>query len=185
MKLINVNVTDINDESGYIEALGKEAAAKAINDAKKSVAEKNRDGSIGEANAHRDQRIEVSQADATAVEGENQAKVTIANSNAPRCENETEAERKAVAAEKVTRAKALEEAYADERKAETARAEREMATQKADILVPAQINKEKIEIDAEAMAEQIRREARGEADATYMKMEAEAKGIFEILTNQD
>ena len=51
LRLINVNVTDINDESGYIEALGKEAAAKAINDAKRSVAEKNRDGSIGEANA--------------------------------------------------------------------------------------------------------------------------------------
>lgn len=33
-KLINVNVTDIKDESGYIEALGKEAAAKAINGAK-------------------------------------------------------------------------------------------------------------------------------------------------------
>ncbi len=59
LKLINVNVTDINDESGYIEALGKEAAAKAINDAKKSVAEKNRDGSIGEANAMQDQRIQV------------------------------------------------------------------------------------------------------------------------------
>jgi flotillin len=28
VKLINVNVTDIKDESGYIEALGKEAAAK-------------------------------------------------------------------------------------------------------------------------------------------------------------
>ena len=41
LRLINVNVTDINDESGYIEALGKEAAAKAINDAKQSVAEKN------------------------------------------------------------------------------------------------------------------------------------------------
>lgn len=51
LRLINVNVTDINDESGYIEALGKEAAAKAINDAKKSVAEKDRDGEIGQANA--------------------------------------------------------------------------------------------------------------------------------------
>jgi flotillin len=38
LKLINVNVTDIKDESGYIEALGKEAA-KAINEAKISVAE--------------------------------------------------------------------------------------------------------------------------------------------------
>ncbi|MBN1988442.1 MAG: flotillin family protein [Bacteroidales bacterium] len=184
LKLINVNVTDINDESGYIEALGKEAAAKAINDAKKSVAEKNRDGSIGEANAFRDQRVQVSQADATAVEGENQAKITIANSNATRRESEAEAERKAVAAEKVSEAKALEEAYAAERSAETARAEREMATQKADIVVPAQINKEKIEIDAEAMAEQTRRHARGESDAIFMKMEAEAKGIFEILTKQ-
>ncbi len=184
LKLINVNVTDINDESGYIEALGKEAAAKAINDAKKSVAEKNRDGSIGEANAFRDQRVQVSQADATAVEGENQAKITIANSNATRRENEAEAERKAVAAEKVSQAKALEEAYAAERSAETARAEREMATQKADIVVPAQINKEKIEIDAEAMAEQTRRHARGEADAIFMKMQAEAKGIYEILSKQ-
>jgi len=48
LRLINVNVTDISDESGYIDALGKEAAAKAINDAKKNVAEKDRDGSIGE-----------------------------------------------------------------------------------------------------------------------------------------
>ena len=38
LKLINVNVTDIKDESGYIEALGKEAAARAINEAKISVA---------------------------------------------------------------------------------------------------------------------------------------------------
>ncbi|MBK8043359.1 MAG: flotillin family protein [Haliscomenobacter sp.] len=47
LRLINVNVTDIHDESGYIQALGKEAAAKAINDARVSVAQKNRDGSIG------------------------------------------------------------------------------------------------------------------------------------------
>ena len=40
LRLINVNVTDISDESGYIDALGKEAAAKAINDAKKNVAER-------------------------------------------------------------------------------------------------------------------------------------------------
>ena len=69
LRLINVNVTDINDESGYIQALGKEAAAKAVNDAKKSVAEQDRDGSIGEANAQRDQRIQVAQANAAAVEG--------------------------------------------------------------------------------------------------------------------
>lgn len=184
LKLINVNVTDINDESGYIQALGKEAAAKAINDAKKSVAEKNRDGSIGEANAHQVQRIKVASADASAVEGENTAKITVANSNAERRTKEAEAERLAVAAEKVTQAKALEEAYAAEKEAETARAERDRASQTANIVVPAQIDKQKVEINAEAIAEQTRRHAKGDADAIYMKMEAEAKGIYEILSKQ-
>ena len=63
LRLINVNITDINDESGYIQALGKEASSKAINDARKSVAERNRDGAIGEANAHREERIQVATAD--------------------------------------------------------------------------------------------------------------------------
>lgn len=184
LKLINVNVTDINDESGYIEALGKEAAAKAINDAKKSVAEKNRDGEIGQADAHQEQRVQVASADATAVEGENIAKVTIANSDADRREREAEAMRRAVAAEKVKQAKALEEAYMAEKEAELVRASRDKATQTANVVVPAEIDKQKVEIDAEAMAEQIRRRARGEADAIYMKMEAQAKGIYEILSKQ-
>ena len=92
LKLINVNVTDIKDESGYIEALGKEAAAKAINDARKSVAEKDRDGMVGEANAVQDQRVKVADANAIAVEGENLAKVKIANSNATRREREARSE---------------------------------------------------------------------------------------------
>ena len=195
LKLINVNVTDIRDESGYIEALGKEAAAKAINDAKKSVAEQNRFGEIGKAEADRDKdiriaettrdtRIKTAEANALAVEGENNSKIAIANSNATRREKEAEADRVAVAAEKVQAAKALEEAYKSERDAELARAEREQATQKANVVVPAQIEKEKAIIDAEAEAEQIRRKAKGEADAIYAKMDAQARGVLEILTKQ-
>ena len=56
LKLINVNVTDIKDESGYIEALGKEAAAKAINEAKVSVAEQEKIGEIGRAEAQKETR---------------------------------------------------------------------------------------------------------------------------------
>ena len=177
LKLINVNVTDIRDESGYIEALGKEAAAKAINDAKKSVA-------IRIAETTRDTRIKTAEANALAVEGENNSKIAIANSNATRREKEAEADRVAVAAEKVQAAKALEEAYKSERDAELARAEREQATQKANVVVPAQIEKEKAIIDAEAEAEQIRRKAKGEADAIYAKMDAQARGVLEILTKQ-
>ena len=195
LKLINVNVTDIRDESGYIEALGKEAAAKAINDAKKSVAEQNRFGEIGKAEADRDKdiriaettrdtRIKTAEANALAVEGENNSKIAIANSDATRREKEAVASRLAVAAEKVQAAKALEEAYKSERDAELARAEREEATRKANVVVPAQIDKEKAIIDAEAEAEQIRRRAQGEADAIFAKMDAQARGIQEVLNKQ-
>ena len=195
LKLINVNVTDIRDESGYIEALGKEAAAKAINDAKKSVAEQNRFGEIGKAEADRDKdiriaetqrdtRIKTAAANALAVQGENTSKIDIANSDAQRREKEAEASRIAVAAEKVQAAKALQEAYQSERDAELARAEREKATQHANIVVPAQIDKERQIIEAEAEAEKLRRTAQGEADAIYAKMEAQARGTFEVLSKQ-
>jgi flotillin len=184
LKLINVNITDIVDESGYIEALGKEAAAHAINAARKSVAEKNRDGSIGEANAKQDERTQVAAANAKAVEGENIAKIDVANSDSLRRQREAEAERIANASEKVQSAKALEESYIAEKEAEITRAERERSTQLADIIIPAEIDKKKVEIDAEAEAEQTRRLAKGEADAILFKAQAEAQGIYEVLTKQ-
>ena len=145
LKLINVNVTDIKDESGYIEALGKEAAAKAINEAKISVAEQEKigetgkamadrekdvqiaethrdrdvkiaitnkdrevsiaaafkDESIGKAEAQRDTRVATSEANAIAIQGENEAKIAIAQSEAARREKEAEALRIALASEKV------------------------------------------------------------------------------------
>jgi flotillin len=228
LKLINVNVTDIKDESGYIEALGKEAAAKAINEAKISVAEQEKigetgkaiadrerdtqiaethrdrdvkiavtmkdrevsiaeaakDESIGKAEAQKFTRIKTSEANAIAVKGENEAKIAIASSDALRREKEAEALRIAVSAEKVQQAKALEESYLAEQKAELARSERERSSQIANVIVPAEIEKQKLIIEAQADAERIRENAKGEADAIFAKMEAEAKGLYEILTKQ-
>ena len=228
LKLINVNVTDIKDESGYIEALGKEAAAKAINEAKVSVAEQLRigetgkaiadrekdvqiaetqrerdvkiavtqkdrevsiasaakDEAIGKAEAARDTRIKTSEANAIAIKGENEAKISIASSDALRREKEAEANRIAISAEKVQSAKALEESYVAEQKAELARSERERSTQIANIVIPAEIAKQRAIIQAQADAEAIRENAKGQADAIFAKMEAEAKGLYEILTKQ-
>jgi len=184
LRLINVNVTDIKDESGYIEALGKEAAAKAINEAKVSVAEQDKYGEIGKAEAVRDTRIRTSEANAVAVQGENTAQIEIANSNANRRQKEAEALRVAVAAEKVQQAHALQEAYAAEREAELARAERERSTQQANVIVPQEVEKQRIVIEAEAEAERARVQAKGEADALFAKMEAQGKGSYEILTKQ-
>jgi len=184
LRLINVNIQDITDESGYIDALGKEAAARAINEARVKVAVQERDGAIGAANAERDQRVEVAEAHASAVEGENLAKITVARSNAQRREMEAEAERSAIAAEKVKSAQALTEAYAAEEEAERERAKREEATQAANVLVPVEIKKRQIETLAEAEAERVRRTKQGEADGLRAVMEAEAEGLRAILTRK-
>ena len=228
LKLINVNVTDIKDESGYIAALGKEAAAKAINEAKISVAEQEKigetgkaladrekdtqiaethrdrdvkiaitqkdkeisiatavkDETIGKAEAARDTRVKTAEANAIAIQGENQSKIAIANSEALRREKEAEALRIAMSAEKVQQAKALEASYVAEQKAEDARSQRERATQVANIVVPAEIAKQRAIIEAQAAAETIRENAKGEADAIFAKMQAEANGLYEILTKQ-
>ena len=184
LRLINVNVTDITDESGYIVALGKEAAAKAINDAKISVAEADRNGAIGSAEADRDMRINVSKSNSEAIKGENEAKVQVAESEATRREREAEALKRATAAENIQAAKAMEESYEAQKAAEQSRASFEQAKMEADIIVKTQIEKRQLELQAEAEAEQIRRRAKGEADAILMKMQAEADGMREMLTKQ-
>jgi flotillin len=206
LRLINVNIQDIKDASGYLDALGKNAAAQAINDAKKAVAEKNRDGEIGQAEAIRTQsikvaeataaaesgkavaaqtmRINVANANATAVEGENKATVTIANSTSEMRQKKAEADRAAIAAEKVKSAKALEEAYKAEQIAETARAERDRATKMANEIVQADIDKQKVVIKAEAEKARLIAEAQGEGEATFAKLDGQARGILQVLTKQ-
>ncbi|MDR3046908.1 MAG: flotillin family protein [Bacteroidales bacterium] len=228
LKLINVNVTDITDESKYIVALGQEAAARAINEAKVSVAEQEKigetgkaiadrdrdvqiaetqrdrdvkvaitqkdkeisiamamkDETVGKAEAQRDTRVKTAEANAIAIQGENMAKIEIANSDAARREKEAEAMKIAITAEKVQQAKALQEAYLAEQKAEQARADRERATQQANIIVQEEIEKQRRIIEAQAQAEKIRENAKGEADAIFVKMDAEARGYYEILTKQ-
>jgi len=184
LRLINVNVTDITDESGYIIALGKEAASKAINDAKVSVAEADRVGSIGAAEADRDMRISVSKSDAEAITGENEAKARVADSDATRREREAEAMKRATAAENIAKAKAQQESFDAQKNAEEARAHYEQAKLEADVIVKTEIERKKKELEAEAEAEQIRRRAKGEADATLMKMQAEADGLKQMLTKQ-
>src|SRR5690349_8319669 len=174
LRLINVNIQDVTDVSGYIDALGQEAASKAINEARIKVAQADRDGQIGASEAQRDQRIRVANANAEATKGENIAGVEIANSNADRRSKEAEASRLATAAEKVAVARALEEAYGSEQKAEQQRAERDKATQYANVVVPAEIARDRLLVEAEAQAEQTRRTQKGTADGQRAIKQAEA-----------
>src|SRR5262245_59497976 len=60
--LINVNITDITDESGYIEAIGRKAASQAVQQAKVDVAQQEKLGQIGVAEAEREKAIQVANA---------------------------------------------------------------------------------------------------------------------------
>ncbi|HPC95736.1 MAG TPA: SPFH domain-containing protein [Sedimentisphaerales bacterium] len=71
--LINVNITDITDESDYIESIGKKAAAEAINKAKVDVAEQAKFGAIGEAQANRERSIRVAEHTAESEKGQKKA----------------------------------------------------------------------------------------------------------------
>ncbi|MCD6394478.1 MAG: flotillin family protein [Planctomycetes bacterium] len=71
--LINVNITDITDESTYIESIGRKAAAEAINVAKVDVADQEKFGAIGQAEANRERSIRVAENEAEAEKGRKQA----------------------------------------------------------------------------------------------------------------
>ncbi len=203
LELLNVNITDITDGAGYIDAIGQRAAAGAINKAKVDVAEETKKGSIGaaealkqqrvavsqaeaaaaagEAEADRDRRVAVKQADAGATQGENLAAIEIARSNAMRAEAEADAYRRSEAARQIAEAQIEKAKFEAEAEAQKARAGMEAERQRAEVIVPAEINKQQVEIAADAAAERSRREANGEADAIFARLDAEARGNFEIL----
>jgi flotillin len=168
--LINVNITDITDESGYIESIGKKAAATAINQAKIDVAEQEKLGEIGAADADRERRIKVAAYNAQAVGGENRSKADVAAYNAELAEREASAQQKAEVAQQNARTE-IQRATAV---AENARLE-------AEDIVPREIEKRKVEIGAEAEAQKRRKEALGEADAILAVLNAEAEGTKNLL----
>ena len=203
LHLLNVNITDITDESGYIDAIGKRAAAEAINKARVDVAEEERKGGIGEAearkvqriavseaeaqaqtgeaNADRERRVAVKQAEAAAIEGENVSAINIAKSNAVRAEQEAAAYQAAEAAKRVAEAMIRKADFEAEQQAQAARAKMEEEKQRAETIVAAKIDKEQRIIEAEAEAAKIETEAKGQAAAIFAKYDAEARGNFEVL----
>ena len=61
LEVINVNIRDITDESGYIAAIGKRAAADAVNQARIEVAQADMTGAIGESEAVRQKQVRVAE----------------------------------------------------------------------------------------------------------------------------
>ncbi|OHB78351.1 MAG: flotillin [Planctomycetes bacterium RBG_16_64_12] len=237
--LINVNITDITDESGYIEAIGRKAASEAIQQAEIDVAVQVKKGAIGVAEAQREKeiqvanaqkvqtigtreaerdrairvaemdkeqvvgeqtasfereaqvahadrekRIRIAEANARAIEGENEAEAAIAASKATLKVKEAEAYQLGETRARIARAAVLEAESLAMAKAALAEAQEVEAKRRAELEAPAKAEKARIVVDAEAEAEKRRIEAQGEASAIFAKLEAEARGQYEILAKK-
>ena len=190
--LINVNLVDITDESDYIESIGKKAASTAVENARIDVANAERDGAVGAAKANRVREIEVAktqQKQKKVVRPRKQISVymlvikrhqrflvrTLQRQQSRilmRIQQRVEAAAKQRAAVAAAQAEAeIQRAFFKE----------EEARLQASEIVREQIQKQQIEISAEAEAERLRRIARGDADAILARYEAEAAGIQKVL----
>ena len=179
--VINVNISDISDEGGYIEALGKKASAQAVNQAKIDAAEAEKKGESGRALALQDQRVAVAQAEAQAQLGENSSRARIADSEAQLQVAEAEARKLATVAERTRAAQAEMEAYRAEQAAQLERAKAEEAKLQAERIVPTRIAQQKAVIDAEAAAESEKRLGAGEAERLRAVLSGQAAGLAEIV----
>ncbi len=225
LEVINVNIRDITDESGYIDAIGRKAAAEAVNQANIDVAQQDKLGmvgvaeankekevqvaqqiaqteigkatankerevqvaqqvaatEIGKSDASKDQRIQTAALEATAVEGENKSKAEIAEYNANLAVKQADA----LKLGEVAKANA-------QRDIMMAQKEQEEARLKKEELARQEVNKLKIQVEADAEAERLKRIAlgeaekirniaKGEADAIKVKYLAEAEGVQAVL----
>lgn len=170
LTLLNVNITDITDESEYIDSIGKKASATAVNQAKVDVAEQEKQGDIGKALAEKDRRVSVATYQAEAIKGENESKAHIATTNAVLAEKEAEAKRRSQVAQ--------QQAEAEIQKAKALAQTKLLETEQ---IVPQEISKKKIQIEAEAAALSKVLIARGEAEAILAIRQAEAEGIQKLL----
>lgn len=170
LTLLNVNITDITDESNYIESIGMKASSMAVNQAKVDVAEQEKRGDIGKSLAERDRRVSVASYNAEAVKGENDSKAQMALTNAVLAEAEAEATQRSQVAKQNAEAMI-----------QKARALAQTQLLEVEEIVPQEIKRRKIQIDAEAEAQSKVIVARGEAEAILSIRQAEATGIQKLL----
>jgi flotillin len=162
LELINVNIRDITDESGYIVAIGQRAAAEAINRAKVEVAQQDRDGATGQATADRQKVIGVANESATAAEGRKEAerkqRVAVAALEANAVTGEVESKRDL----EIATAQRGAETVAGEKRAEQ---ERRIQVADAEAIAVDGENKAEAQIaDANAKLAEIQADARRRAE---------------------
>jgi flotillin len=154
-----------------LEAEGVAGEASAAKEKEIAVAEQNSLTIEGKKRAETKQRVQVAGLEAEAISGENENKAKIADYEASLEQRRAAAKR----AGEVAMAEATRDVLLAEREAEIARLEKTEVARQI-------VEQRKVQIDADAEAERIRRIARGEADAILARYTAEAEGLQKVLT---
>ena len=192
MMILNVNLRDLTDSSGYITAMGQKSAAEAINQAQIDVSEQKRKGDVGvETNnqvrdvtvaqqktisqigistAEKDSQVKIAELAAETQQGTNDAQATIADSNASLAVRQADAHEKG----EVAKARAATVISNQQREAQQAELAKEQ-------LPAAEVAREQLEIESNAQANKARIIAQGEADSILFKFKAEAEGLQLVL----
>jgi flotillin len=129
-------------------------------------------------------RIQLADADARAIEGENTAKAAVAVSMADLQVKKADAYQMGETRKVQAEAAVIEAEHLAQARAALAQAKHVEATQRAELEAPAIAQKARIIVDAQAEAEKRRIEAEGQAAAIFAQLEAKARGQFEILAKK-
>jgi len=191
--LINVNITDITDESGYIDSIGKKAASEAINQAKVDVAEQEKMGAIGEAEATKVKEVRVAENVAESEKGKKKAqadqRVFVQQQEATATIGEAEADRE----KEIKVAENLAEAVKGKKRAE---ADQRIIVQQQEAQAVDGENKAKANIadynaelavkqaQAQKLGEVAKREAEVEIQKAQYKAEQERLNAEEVVRQE-
>ncbi len=192
LDLINVNIKDITDEGGYIEAIGRKASAEAVNQANIDVSNADKIGEIGTNEARKEKEIQVAKFNTEREIGvssaEKERMIRTAELQAERTEGENLAMAKQLESNKelaVKSAKFDEDSKVAEINAQIAiqkrKAEEELEQLRAQEVAKVKAEKEQIELRAQADKNKRIMEAEAEAQEILLRAEAEAKGINQIM----
>lgn len=180
LSLINVNIRDIEDDSGYIEAIGQKAEAEAKQQANIDKANAEKTETIGVATAEKESNIRTKELTKEQIERETQIE---------REQIEAQKENKIATSEankeieiKNTQFKKEEEIAKLNAKIEVANKSKdeELASKRAKEVVNEEIEKEKAIIKAETEAQKIIKEAEAQAQSIKMSAEAESEKIEKV-----
>ncbi len=134
--------------------------------------------------AEQEKRIQVAEANASAVDGETIAEARIAQSQATLQVEQASAYERGEARKREAEAAVIEIQNRAMAKAALADAERVEAEKRAQLEAPAKAENARIVVEAAAARDRIRLEAEGQAAAIFAKLEAEARGQYEILAKK-